>query len=262
MVDLIVTSLETITAFALNTGNYLFTLDELQNATISNTEEKIDITGKQGRKLSSMKRNKAVTVSGTNGMISGGLIELQTGSASKNEATTVMWREFLKVSSNAATTTYKAIGTAGSEIIELYTLSSNGTITTSLTQDSTAASGKFAYAPNTKALSFSGIADNTQIAVFYKRRITAEVLSNKSDVHSAKCELYIDALAEDKCANVYHIQFHIPKADFNGEFQIELGGDQTVQNFEAECLAGACGADGNLWDLIVFGQNTADYAGA
>ena len=50
--DLTITSLETITAFALGTGAYLFTLDELQNATIANTQETSDITGKQGRKLS------------------------------------------------------------------------------------------------------------------------------------------------------------------------------------------------------------------
>jgi hypothetical protein len=57
---------------------------------------------------------------------------------------------------------------------------------------------------------------------------------------------------------VYHVQFHIPKADFNGEFTLDFGGDQSVHNFEAEGLAGACGAGGNLWDMVVFGQNTAD----
>ena len=77
--DLTITSLETITGFDITTGNFLFTLDELQNATISHTQEKEDITGKQGRKLNSLKKNKGVTVSGTNGMISGGLLELQVG---------------------------------------------------------------------------------------------------------------------------------------------------------------------------------------
>lgn len=47
-------------------ARYLFTLDELQSASIANSEEKQDITGKQGRKLTSLKKNKSVTVSGTN----------------------------------------------------------------------------------------------------------------------------------------------------------------------------------------------------
>ena len=62
--ELTLTSLERIIGYNLG-GEYLWTLDELQNTTISNTQEKVDITGKQGRKLNSLKRNKAVKVTGT-----------------------------------------------------------------------------------------------------------------------------------------------------------------------------------------------------
>ena len=260
MLDLTITSLETITGFALNTGAYLFTLDELQNASIANTEEKVDITGKQGRKLNTLKRNKAATVSGANGMLSGGLLELQTGGEFTEKATEVMWRDFLTVESNAAATSYKAIGTSGAEISELYILTTDGTAQTSLTQDSTAAEGKFAYDPSTKALTFYGLADGTEIAVLYKRKISAEVLTNDSGVYSKKCELFVDAIGEDKCSNIYHLQFHFPKVDFSGEFTIDLGEDQAIHNFEADCLSGACGSGGKFWDLVVFGENTEDEA--
>ena len=71
--ELTITSLEEIIAYNLG-GEYLWTIDELQNTTICNTQDKVDITGKQGRKLNSLKRNKAVKVSGTNGMLSLGMI--------------------------------------------------------------------------------------------------------------------------------------------------------------------------------------------
>ena len=58
--DLTITSLETITAFNVTSGDYLFTLDELQNASIAQTQDKVDMTGKGGRKLNSLKRNKAL----------------------------------------------------------------------------------------------------------------------------------------------------------------------------------------------------------
>lgn len=262
MLDLIITSIETIAGFALNTGDHLFTVDEIQNASIAQGQEKVDITGKQGRKLSSMKRNKTATISGTNGLLSAGLLELQTGGSFKNVATEVLWTDYLTVdASHEATTKFKAIGTAGAEIDQLYVLASDSAVKTALVQDSAAAEGKFAYDPATKKLSFhTDIASGTEIAVYYKRKIVSDVLSNESDKYSGKCELFVDALAEDKCANVYHVQFHFPKADFNGEFTIELGGDQTVHNFEAEGLAGACGAGGKLWDMIVFGANAEDAA--
>lgn len=258
--DITITSLETITAFDIVTGAYLFTLDELQNATIANTQEKTDITGKQGRKLSSLKRNKGVTISGTNGMVSGGLLEAQTGGKFENGATEVLWTDYLTVAGNKATTSFKAVGTTGAEIEALYLKKSDGTLGDKLEQDSTAASGKFAYDPSTKELTFTGVEDKTEIVVYYKRKITADVLKNESDVYSSKTVLYVDALGEDKCANVYRIQVFVPKADFSGEFSLEMGGDQTVHAFEAEGLAGSCGAGGNLWTYTVFGADAEDAA--
>jgi hypothetical protein len=260
--DITITSLETINAFDIVTGAYKFTLDELQNATIAQTQERVDITGKQGRKLNSLKRNKAVTISGTNGLVSGGLLELQVGSEFENKTTTVLWTDYLTVNTNAAATTYTAVGTAGNEIESVYVKNTDGTLGKELTQDATVAEGKFTYTPASKALAFNEgeIEDGTEIVVFYMRQIQADVLENMSDKYSGRCALYIDAFAEDKCANVYRIQFYIPKADFNGEFSFEMGENQTVHAFEAESLAGACGTDGALWTYTIFGANAEDVA--
>ena len=262
--DLMITSLDAITAYDITTGNFLFSLDELQNTTIENAEEKTDITGKQGRKLNSMKRNKTATISGTNGILSSGLLELQTGGTFENKKTTVRWIDYLTVNDDGATTTWKATGTAGEEITALYVKNADGTLGAKLEQDSTAAAGKFAYAPATKALTFASgaYADGTEIMVVYDRTMTTDVLDNVSDHYSTKCALYVDATAEDYCANVYHVQIYFPKADFDGNFSIEMGDNQAVHNFNAEALAGACGSAASFWTYTIFGDNTEDYTGA
>ena len=257
--DITITSLETITAFDIVTGNYKFTLDELQNATVAQSQESTEITGKAGRKLATLKRNKAVTISGTNGLVSGGLLEMQTGGTFENKATEVLWTDYLTVSGAAAATTYKAVGTTGAEIEALYVKNSDGTLGDALEQSDAAAAGKFTYTPGTKALAFhTDVVDGTEIVVYYKRKIQADVLENESDSYSGKCALFIDALAEDKCSNVYRIQFYIPKADFSGEFSLEMGDNQTVHAFEAEALAGGCGGSSALWTYTIFGANAAD----
>ena len=257
--DIAITSLETITAFDVVTGNYKFTLDELQNASIANSQEQNDITGKGGRKLATLKRNKSVTISGTNGLVSGGLLEAQTGGKFENKATEVLWTDYLTVAEGKANTTWKAVGTEGAEIEAIYVRNTDGTLGAELEQAAEIASGKFTYEPASKLLSFhTDIANGSEVVVYYKRKITADVLANDSDVYSGKCALYVDALAEDKCANVYRVQFFIPKADFSGEFSIELGDNQTVHAFEAQSLAGACGAGSALWTYTIFGANTAD----
>lgn len=260
--DLAITSLETVTGFDIVTGAWLWTLDEMQNVSIAQGEEKTDITGKQGRKITSLKRNKTITVSGANGLLSHGLMETQTGGSFENKPVNVNWDESLVVASHAATTSFKAVGTAGAEIKELHVKNSDGTIGASLEQAASAAAGKFAYDPSTKALSFhTDIPDGTEIYVVYDRKITADTLTDYSDKYSGKARIFIDALAEDKCGNVFRVQIEIPKGDFNGEVTWEMGDNQTVHNFEIEALSGGCGnaSKGSaLFIYTVFGANAAD----
>lgn len=259
--DITITSLETITAYSL-TGDYRFTLDELQKGTIANTQEKQDITGKMGRKLSSIKKNKGVTISGDNGMVSGGLMAAQVGNQFVEGATEVLFTDYLVVKSNKATTSYKAVGTAGNEIATVYVRNDNGTIGKAYTQDATAKAGKFAYAPDTKEITFNtgDVADGTEIVVSYKRKVEAFVLENAADHYSEKLMLYVDAMGEDKCGNVYRVQFYLPKADFNGEFSLEMGDNQTIHSFEAESLVGAgcAGVGSNLWTYTIFANDAED----
>lgn len=260
--DLLVTNLETISAFGINGGTHRFTLDELQNATISNTQENTALTGKGGRTIGQLKRNKSVTVSGTNGMVSMGMVAVEAGTEGEHrESTPVKYPDYLTVTGNKATTKYIAVGTAGNEIKEVIVKNADNTINKKLTQDATAAEGKFAYDPATKELTFADgeIADGTAIVVFYTRNVEGDVISNISDNYAETVELYVDALAEDKCHNIYHVQFYIPYADFTGNFDLALGDSQTTHGFEATSLAAACSTGGTkFWDLTVFGQNAGD----
>lgn len=259
--DITITSLETITLFDILTGNYRCTLDELQNTSISQAQDKQAVTGKQGRTITNMKRNKAITISGTNGLLSHGLMEMQTGAKFEHKATEVLWTDYLEVGeSNKAVTSFKAIGTAGAEIESLL-IKKDGVPTSRLEQAEAASEGKFAYNPSSKELTFhTDVVAGTEIVVYYKRKIVADTMDNDSDVYSEKCMMYIDALGEDKCSNVYRVQIFIPKADFSGEFSIEMGDNQSVHAFEAESLAGACGAGSKLWNYTIFGVDTEDAA--
>lgn len=258
--DITITSIETIMAFDIVTGDFRFTLDELQNATIAQSQEKTDITGKQGRKLNSLKRNKAVTISGTNGLVSAGLLELQTGGTFEEKLTTVKWTDYLTAADGKATTSFIAVGTEGNEIETVYVKNNDGTLGKSFTQGAEAAEGVFAYNPTTKEITFyeGEVKDGTELVAFYDRQITANVLENMSDNYSEKCTLYVDAIGEDTCGNVYRVQFYIPKADFDGNFELAMGDNQTVHAFEAESMAGACGTGGLYFTYTVFGADEAD----
>ena len=60
-----ITEIDQITCF--NNANELeFIMDEIQEGAINNTQEKCDITGRGGRKMGALKKNKGVTISATN----------------------------------------------------------------------------------------------------------------------------------------------------------------------------------------------------
>ena len=268
--DLTITSLDEIRVFDIATGDYKFTLDELQDATISNTEDKIDIIGRAGRKLSTIKRNKAVTITGTNGMLSTGLMGVQTGTdVETSNAIDVDWAETLDInSSNVATLTKTP---KNGTVDKVYLLDKHGVISgNALTlTDSTLSTGKYKLTNDGGTISITFFADDiaaldddeyttVNAAVFYTRSVAGSKVKNTDEISDKKYSMYIDGTAENKCGEQFRIQFHIPKASFSGNFDIALGGDQVVHAFEVDALAGGCNGKSDFWNYVVFGETAAN----
>lgn len=261
-----ITSLETIHAYNRTTGLCELYLDELQNATVESSEETQDITGKGGRLLKQLKRNKAVTVSGTSALISGDLMAAQTGSEPVYHADTVIRKpEVIEVAKGAttATTAFEAVGDTGKEIIEMRLVDANGALLDSYTQSTTADATHFTYDPSTKTLTLpTGIATakDIVIAVFYDYETEGTTVSNMSDVFGKTLKVYIDCVGTDECDKEYKCQFVIPRGQFSGNFSVTMGGDQTVEDFTINTLVDTCAtsAIGTLFDFIVYTDPVGD----
>lgn len=247
-----ITEIDQIICFN-NAGELEFIMDEIQEGAINNTQEKVDITGRGGRKIGSLKKNKAVTITATNGLLVGGALAAQTGTAVEQGSFKVRKTEVVAINSNKATLTGTPVGTAGAEIGYAYLKNTNGSLGKKFEQDATAsATGKFAY--TTKEITFfaGDIVDGSEIVVFYDEEVVSAKISNDSETYSKTLKMFVDVTAQDNCDNQYHGQFIINRADFSGEFDISMGGDPTVHAIEAESLAGGCSGSTNLWDFIVY----------
>ncbi len=251
---LIITEVAQITAFN-NAGELEFIMDEVQNGTIQNTQEKADITGKGGRKIASLKKNKTVTVSATNGVLVGGALAAQTGTEVEQGKFTVRITDVMIVKNNACKTSKTAVGVTGAEIGAIYVKNANGSLGTKIEQDADAAEGTFKYDPATQEITVSRIADGTELVAFYDVEVESAKISNDSDKYSKVLKLYIDVVLQDSCDVEYAGQVIIQRADVSGEFELSLGGENFAHAFEAESLAGGCTGSTNLWDLVVYGVN-------
>lgn len=256
-----ITSLEKIHGYDRVSGVCEFLLDELKSAKIANTEDTTDITGKGDRVLKQIKKNKSTTVSGESALISGGLLAAQTGSYEEVGDVNIRFPDVIKVEdTTSCKTKFTALGTVGAEIIDLRVMAPNGALLPIHYTQSTgeADATHFKYEAATKTLTLPTDATNisvgTSIVVFYDFKTTGSRVINKSDVFGKTLYVAVDCLATDVCDNEYKCQFIIPRAQFSGTFDIDMGGDQTIQAFEATTLVDTCQgtANGELFEFIVY----------
>ena len=249
-----VTSVDMMTLF--NNANELEAmLDELQDCTISNTQENNDITGKNGAVIGTLKRNKAVTITANSGLIVGGGIAVQTGSEVETGSFIVRKSEIVTVNSNSATITGTPVGAAGAEIITLRKKGLGGMLEGNYEQDATAsATGKFSYADQTLTFFAGDFNDGDQIVVFYDMEVdNATKVSNDANTYSGIYRCYIDLTLSDRCDNMIHAQFIAKRFDCDGNLDLNIGGTDAVMSITGRTLKDLCsvGEDaGKFWDII------------
>lgn len=253
-----ITSYDQITGFDRLNGSLEMILDELSDFTLSQEEEKVEITGKGGRLIGSLKKNKKVTGKGTNGMLSGGALVAMLGADIDDGEYNIRFTDPIVVKDNKGVTTETAIGTVGNEIGTIYVRDESQAYISGgkkLTQvGAEPKTGEFSYDPETKEITFfaGDIADGTEVIAFYDTTVTGKKISNNSDKYSKTLQVYIDVTCQNVCDQIFHGQFIINRADFNGTFDIQGGTDPSTQGFEFTSLPNLCTGKTDLWDFVVF----------
>ena len=106
-----IVSYDQIAGFDRQAGMLALVMDEINDFTLSQEEEKNDITGKGGRVIGSQKKNKKVTGKGTNGMLSGGALAAQLGADIEDGDQIVKWTDVITVTASTPeqTKTFKVL---------------------------------------------------------------------------------------------------------------------------------------------------------
>lgn len=243
-------------------------LTELKSTKVSNTEDTVDITGKGDRILKQIRKNKGVSVSGESAYISGGLMAAQTGAEEEAGEVEVEFPDVIDVtativSDKKLTTTFKAIGTEGAEIKDVRIMSDNGgLIINNFKQGSVADENTYAYNPTSKELTLPTnmkLEVGKKIVVFYTYKANGTKVVNKSDEFGKTLYTVIDCVGSDVCDNEYKCQIIIYRAQFSGEFEIDMGGNQTLHSFSATSLVDTCAktSTNGLWEFIVYKDEVA-----
>lgn len=248
-----VTSVD-MASFFDNANNLVAMLDEIQDATISNTQENNDVTGKNGAVIGTLKRNKAVSVTINNGLLVAGAIAMETGSPVETGTYVIRATEILTVNSNSATLEGTPVGAAGAEIVALRKKGVGGMLEGNYEQDATASSGKFSYSDGRLTFASGDFNDGDQVVVFYDTEVNDAVkVSNDANTYSGVYRCFIDLTLSDRCDNIVHAQLIMKRFDCDGNLDLNIGGTDAVMSITGRTLKDTCniGADaGKFWDLI------------
>lgn len=261
----IIQNMERISFFDLETGVCQFVVDDLQEANMTNEQETVYATGKNGVKIGSADRNKASRITATNGAVVDGVMAMQVGSEVVTGTTVVPKHFFMLETADGVSVALniKPIGTVGNEIPYVYKRNADGTVGKAFPIAANASAEAFSYDPSTKKVTLptGQFKANEIVYMFYDIEVKdAKKISNDEDKFSATGMLVSDCFAKDICTEKsYFAKIIYPKAKASGNFEFSFGNDPSVQSMEFEALSGGCGttATKRLWDFIVFDEDDA-----
>lgn len=259
----IIQNMERLSFFDNATGVCQFVADDLQNAEMTNEQETVYATGKNGVRIGSADRNKASRITATSGSIVDGIMAMQVGS--EVEVGTVIvpnhFFEFVTADGTGVTLEYQPKGDVGNEIPYIYKRNADGTIGQSYAIGSAATATTFKYNANSHTITLptgAFVAGET-VYMFYDIEVAnAKKITNREDRFSSTGKLIADIFAKDICTEKsYYGKVIYPKAKASGNFTLSFGDDPSVQDMEFEALSGGCssGSTKILWDFIIFDED-------
>ncbi len=249
-----ITSVETIENYSRTDDTCLSILDEIKNVSLENSEDSSDVTGKNDQALFTLKKNKAVSGSGSSGYISGNLMALQTGSDPVAGKIEFRKREVIKFDTSATTITLAetASGTAGAEILKLIVTIDGEDTSTEYKQATAAEADKFSYAAGVITLPTETKSKSGSVEVIYNYEKDGASVGNKSGTYGKTTHTFINCLGKNICDEIYFIQIEIYRCDWNANFTFELGGDGVEHPFEFKSLVDKCHGDDGFWSFKVY----------
>ena len=245
-----------------NTKQYLGTADQFQDMTLAQSQEDTFVLGKNDVKLYALSKNKEVTLSGTSAQFHDFLLALQVGTEIETGDYRVEQIEVLTVDANSVKLTYKP---EAANIKFVYVLDINDSIVKVLTQvdaldAESPVEGVFALDKATGVITLNEdeLIDGDRVKVVYNAIAKgANRVTNDSQKFSKIAEVTGVGRCVDACSDEeYLIYLTLPKAKISGTFDVSLGSEPAVQNFECSAMTG-CGQT-NLWDWIIADESTLE----
>lgn len=222
-------------AAMFNDGDILFTVRDVQDASLNTSAELEDAVDGQGNIINQYLRSKTAEWSGNNALFDFGMAAAQYGDKVVTGSQTVEKTEVIEVSANTTSASlaanYKASGK-----IKVYEIGNDGMTLGSAVANVTAAS---------KTLTVPSASEARKLFVKYETEVANAVkIENRADAASIPFKLTVEALGNDTCTkNTSYLYITAPYAKMAPEFDWNISTEGT-HDFTINCMKDYCGNAG------------------
>lgn len=246
----------------ISTGEILAIFDQIKEGSIENTSDQTTQTGLRGVVLNTLNRNKATTISLTNGYLVASGIGVQTGSgveeASAENKFTIPEIEYSDITTDTTKIVLKRtpVGVTGAEIPFIYKANKDLSQGEKFAIGATVSATTFTLDKATKTITLpTGVFETGDVVIImYDYEDTVgKKLSNRADTFGGTVELIIDATTHDVCddAILYHTKIVAPKFTVDSNFNVSVGDEPATHVVTGKCSTNVCSTSQELWNWFI-----------
>lgn len=243
------------TAFSLN-GNMLYTINQIQNASLSCTSESADAVDAMGSPITTFYRAKTAELSAENALFDLSLLAAQSGSKKNvaSETAKIVCPAFDSIIVEADKTDYELKHTpmAGAEPTEIFVLKGDSTFGEKYVKGTAASDTEFALSGKTLQIP-TGLAAGVELCVIYDYESTAAVeVVNSATEFPSSCKFVMEVLGCEACNPDEMIYAYIifPNAKLSPDFDWSIQTDG-AHPFTMRAQQAYCDKEKKLFSIIV-----------
>lgn len=244
------------TMFSDTTGEALWSITQIRDASLNMTSETADVTDAIGNVITQFDRSKNAEFSGTNALWDLGLSAAQFGSekqvADAEHKIVVPVYEQLVVADGKIVLSHVPVGTTGAEVKYIYALNSDSTLGTKYTLGTGVNEKEFTLDATTKTITVpTGVTGN--IAVFYDYESDKAVMlqNNASDFPKAG-KFVLEVIGKDTCDKTatYVAYIVFPNAKLKTDMDLNFTSDGG-HPFSMQMMQDYCDLEKRLYNIYI-----------
>lgn len=229
-------------------GNILYTLSQLADATIEITAESKDATDAQGTLIKRFYTGKQGTFTANNAIIDFNILAASAGSAKETASTgSAIKMPGVKTVPVGTTTTTLTDVVEGS--VRVIGVAANGTMTKTYTKDTTADTDKFSI--TSEELTLPTDSTVSKFVIKYDRNVESGIrIVNRADEFPKTIKLTLKVLAVDPCSTdtVRSALIVLPSFQVSPETSLSLTTDTQLE-YTGDLQVSYCGDDKTLYEI-------------